>query len=1736
MTQVELGIKINIDGNKVAVDGIDQVTAATTRMGAEAENVGQTMAGAQKELGNSTAQLTVGQLHYMDSLRDQAAAVGMNKTALLEMKAAQLGLTEEAAPMIAQIAAATAATGNHTASMSSNMAKMESMRVIHDAMIGSYTRMGSSMLVLGNATGVTAMLFNPLTLGVLAATAAAIGLYAAFAAGKSEQDGMNTALAVTSNYAGMSSDHMMQLADSMTQSKEVTIGTSTAIVTALVASGKIGGAAIQQITKFTSDYAKSTGQDIATIAPAMIKLFEDPLAGANELNRSMHFLTTTDIEHIATLQRLGDVQGAQLALAKDVTDHMPVQAKNIGTVTQWLNTEIKAWTDLGHAIMDIGKIQSDAQKAQGMRDQISIMRASGVSTKDPSIVAIQAQIDALAPLVAKQKEVTAAEQAAAAANKLQADSWDKIKASASSYHIQELKDSLTLIEQHKSEPGAGFVAQETAKRSAIDQTTKAIQDAQRAVGADARALTQGQITAQEALDQIKIKSAADDINTQAALGNITKSQQDAMLTNNSLDAISSKTLFDQKMLQISGLTAAQRQGYEEDIKHNQALSDAAETAGINKQLVDEKTDYDAIIKSVQAVGVAETQQLDAAIAKQRQHNDEIGKNASQKELVLRDINAGKLAQSESDAQYLQDVIKKTALDDKSLAIYTARLNYINQEIADRKELIGLSTQGAALDAGVEQQRLLTQQFKDAGIAAKQMEADLTSSFGNIGTAIGKMAVAFTDYGKTQNDIQLQYLKGVAAAEGADKEYDLIKAAQTKFDKDSSVAQMKNYADMAGAAEQFFTKGSTGYKALQEVQQIYRVAEMLMANESTVLQVWGYAQTALSSATSAITQVTSSAAVGTAAAATGVAIQAQGDPYTAWIRMGAMVATMAALGFAIAGVGGSGSSAPDPSAAAQMQKTQGTGTVLGDAAKQSDSIVASMTLLTSNSSAMLPLTAQMADSLKNMENGVTGVATLISGNSSAIASGLNLGIQVGKSSSGLMGDIFGSSSTTISDAGLQFGGSVASLQKGNGVQQYATENVDTKGGWFSGGSNTTNNVTGAVSDQVTQQFGLIFQNLQTTLQTAATALGKSSTDVGTAIQNTTISVSQVSLQGLSGTAQIAALNAVIGAAMDKVTSAVLPGMEVFAQMGETYTDTVIRVATGVEQAQVALQAFGITAINYTGILNKQGDVGAEIVRQSIDAVETATNGALTGVGKIISVASGAASDLASLYSSLLAMRQLMNDTAGNGMNLSQSMINGAGGSSQLSTGLSDFLKDYFTPAEQSASELKDLSAQFSVLNESMPTTKDGFRAMISGIDTSTDAGQKLYGQLMALSGAFSTAVDNANALTTATSASTVAAQHALDEQLLQAQGNTAAYTAATRSDVLSTLTGNLLATQQAIYDAQDAATAQAAKATAVATATTNLTNAYNAQNTALTATITKYQAFVDSLTAFGLSLSTGALSTLSPEAQYNQDKATFQSTSAAAATGDPTALGNLQTVAQQFLTDSKAYNASTQAYADDYAAVQKGITDSTAAANQQVSIAQTQLTVMQAQVSSLITINASVLSVAAAMSAYTAATSGSSGSSATSGVFASGAAGTSSYTAQQLSAAASGQVWSELDNGAAYMAHHPLSVNNGLTYVANVPGFAAGGDHAGGLRIVGENGPELEMTGASRIFNAAQTKQLLSGGDSKETMAELKEQTRQLRALVTLQSAANQALLDKLSQSNVALTDIQKKAKREAAKP
>lgn len=62
----------------------------------------------------------------------------------------------------------------------------------------------------------------------------------------------------------------------------------------------------------------------------------------------------------------------------------------------------------------------------------------------------------------------------------------------------------------------------------------------------------------------------------------------------------------------------------------------------------------------------------------------------------------------------------------------------------------------------------------------------------------------------------------------------------------------------------------------------------------------------------------------------------------------------------------------------------------------------------------------------------------------------------------------------------------------------------------------------------------------------------------------------------------------------------------------------------------------------------------------------------------------------------------------------------------------------------------------------------------------------------------------------------------------------------------------------------------------------------------------------------------------------------------------------------------------------------------------------------------------------------------------------------------------------------------------------IPGFASGGMHLGGARIVGENGPELEVTGPSRIYNASQTAAMLGGAGSTEELRALRGEVAGLR--------------------------------------
>lgn len=78
------------------------------------------------------------------------------------------------------------------------------------------------------------------------------------------------------------------------------------------------------------------------------------------------------------------------------------------------------------------------------------------------------------------------------------------------------------------------------------------------------------------------------------------------------------------------------------------------------------------------------------------------------------------------------------------------------------------------------------------------------------------------------------------------------------------------------------------------------------------------------------------------------------------------------------------------------------------------------------------------------------------------------------------------------------------------------------------------------------------------------------------------------------------------------------------------------------------------------------------------------------------------------------------------------------------------------------------------------------------------------------------------------------------------------------------------------------------------------------------------------------------------------------------------------------------------------------------------------------------------------------------------------------------------------------------------FAYTVKGFAAGGMHQGGMRMVGERGPELEVTGPARYLSNSNLSTIMNG--DKEEIRALREDNRvQMRSMISLQNRMTKLL-------------------------
>ena len=654
---------------------------------------------------------------------------------------------------------------------------------------------------------------------------------------------------------------------------------------------------------------------------------------------------------------------------------------------------------------------------------------------------------------------------------------------------------------------------------------------------------------------------------------------------------------------------------------------------------------------------AERDSLLAAAVAQREYNEEIGLSKAAVVALKRERLDGVASLKDESAAMLEMLSPGSAV----AAMYREQA----QAIRDRGRLNqeGFEKQ-TDFDTGKKALEDLDKYLDPA--RATDFGDALSDAFGRAGSTLGKLASQFDTFSKRQvaND------KARADAKTALNKGDLNEVTYAKrvgeINAKNAAEQLGGYGQMTSAAAGFFNEQSKGYKALQTASQVFHAAELALTLAEHVPK-----------------------------AINAVLTQGEGDPYTAFARMATMAAVVAGLGVA---VGGTGGGKPAPTTFKERQESQGTGTVLGDASEKSSSLANSLAILEQNSSLELNYQGSMLQALKSIESALGGAAKGIF-QTAGLTSGSGFG-SVDSSSKSFFGS---NKSTTITDSGVRFSGSLGALRAGGGAgTQYEDVTKTSDGGLFHGNSTSLKTNTAALADAAIRPFTLIFDKFGEAIVGSGAKLGVESEGLTRAINAVGIDFA-VSTRGLKGQELVDALSAGMSVAFDKVTVAVFPQIAEFQDVGEGLGETLVRIATDFTAINTVFESFG----------KSFGLIGLE----SIAARER--------------------------------------------------LIELSGGLEKFTEQGQYFLENFFSEKEQRAALQKRIAPtleKFGLSTETEGATK-AFRDVVVALDTTTKSGAEAYTTLMSIAPAFADIVKGAQAIFDERDSQRKSLRDQLDEAIL-----------------------------------------------------------------------------------------------------------------------------------------------------------------------------------------------------------------------------------------------------------------------------------------------------------------------------------------------------------------------------------
>lgn len=460
----------------------------------------------------------------------------------------------------------------------------------------------------------------------------------------------------------------------------------------------------------------------------------------------------------------------------------------------------------------------------------------------------------------------------------------------------------------------------------------------------------------------------------------------------------------------------------------------------------------------------------------------------------------------------------------------------------------------------------------------------------VADTLGSIMDVMNDYASLQDDLTKREGELAEARKLANnpKQLQEVAQAEKKLAKERTMANIGSYRAITSAASEMFSKESKERKALHALEMTLAAVELAMSAKRMI-----------------------------ASAAAGAAKFFEQSGWGGFAGVAAMIATIGAIGGSIGG-GGAGQSA------AQIQETQGTGSVFGSNDK-SESLQKSFDRFQDIAVDQLVELRGIRESLAAFQGGIAQLSTGV------ITSGLTDQKYI------------------------------------NFADQYVGD-ITRTGTIATRGARSQDVAGRAMLAPLQSQIADIFGFIEDSINAATKSLGLVAENPVWAFIS---DIGKVSFKDLSGEEIQSELNAIFSQQADLITEFVLPAMKEYQQIGEGLFETLMRVANEQAVFEDAIKNMGISLGNLSSIMR---------------------------------------------------------------IDVAQSVIQLMGGLEEFSEKTGEYFENFYTEQERMEILGKSLGDAFGALNLAVPKNEQEFRKLISTLDLTTDADQKLFASLMELNSA------------------------------------------------------------------------------------------------------------------------------------------------------------------------------------------------------------------------------------------------------------------------------------------------------------------------------------------------------------------------------------------------------------------